>query len=115
MATVTPPSKLKNPQEMERIRQRQAALDEAAAKNRKPEPNLAAPLASFEIGRYTQGSFKGLFVVTQKVEEIAYKDKDGAALSKPVKRTVKKTVADGVDMFVAITSLETALRKRVFK
>jgi hypothetical protein len=102
-----PAIKLKSAAEMEIIRKKQAVIDEARLKNYKPEANVSTPLAYFEIGRYTSGSFRGLFVVSQLLTE----DAKGHNLKKPI----KKIVADGVDMFVAITSLETALRKRVFK
>lgn len=107
MASATPPSKLKNPKEMELIREKQALLDAELIKNRKGEPNVATPLAYFEIARYTSGSFRGLFLVAQLIAE----DEKGKTLKKPV----RKVVADGVDIFVAITSLENAVRKRVYK
>jgi hypothetical protein len=107
--------KLKTPSEMEKEREKQAVVDAALRAKHKPEANVATPLARFEVGRYTSGSFKGMFVVSQTVEEIVYKDKDGEKLDKPTKKSVRKIVADGVDLFVAITSLETALRKRVFR
>ena len=107
--------KLKTLQELDRMRESQAVIDADLRKKHKPEENVARPLANFEVSRYTSGDFKGLFVVTQMVEETITKDKDGKALAKPIKKSVRKTVADGVDMFVAITSLETALRKRVYR
>lgn len=107
MATPSALSKLKTPAEMERIREKQAILDAELRDKRKPEPNVASPLAYFEIARYTSGSFRGMFLVSQMVTE----DYKGRELKKPI----KKTIADGVDIFVAMTSLETAVRRRVFK
>ena len=115
MATPAPRSKLKTPAELDKMREAQAVIDAALRKNSKPEANVATPLAYFEIARYTSGNFKGLFLVSQLIEETVVKDKDGKALAKPYKKNVKKSVADGVDMVVAISSLETALRKRVFR
>lgn len=107
MAAGSTVSRLKTPAELERMREAQAVIDADLRKKAKPEANVAHPLAYFEVGRYTSGSFKGLFIVSQLITE----DPKGRELKKPI----KKVVADGVDMFVAITSLETALRKRVFR
>ncbi len=93
--------------EMNLEREKQAVIDAELRKNRKPEPNVATPLAFFEIGRYTSGSFRGLFVVAQMITE----DHKGRDLKKPI----RKIVADGVDIFVAMTSLETAVRRRVYR
>ncbi len=99
-------SKLKTPQEMEAIREKDAALKAEELKKFVPEKNESRPLAYFEIGRYTSGSFRGLFVIHQLVTEGA----DGKALKKPI----RKTLAEGVDVVVGMAAIETALRKRVF-
>ena len=101
------PLKLKSPAEMDRIREAQALLTQKENAARVPEKNVATPLAYFEISRYTQGSFKGLFVVSQLVTT----DKKGKTLKEPI----KKSVADGVDIHIAMSALDTAIRRRVFK
>jgi hypothetical protein len=100
-------SKLKTPAEMEAIREKDAALQEEQRKHFVPERNESRALAYFEIGRYTKGSFRGLFIVSQMITE------DTAG--KPLKRPIKKTLAEGVDIVVALAQLETALRKRAFR
>ncbi len=72
-----------------------------------PEPLEHKPLATFEIGRYTKGQFRGLFIVTQ----LTLEDPAG----KPLKKPLRKVIAEGVDLVITLSSLETALRKRVFK
>ncbi len=99
--------KIKTLPELERERVKQAVIDADLRANRKPEANVATPLAYFEIARYTSGNFRGLFVVAQMITE----DHKGRDLKKPI----RKVVADGVDIVVALSSLETAVRKRVFK
>ena len=98
--------KLKTPAEMEIIRQKDALLKAEELKHFVPEANESRSLAYFEIGRYTKGSFRGLFIVYQMVTE----GPDG----KPLKRPTRKTLAEGVDIVVAMSTLETALRKRAF-
>ncbi len=92
---------IKTPQEMERIRAADAIL--VAERNKKfvPEKNKRIPLAYFEVSRYTEGQFRGLFAVE--------------ALSSAHPKAQRKVIADGVDMVVAMASLETSLRKRVFR
>lgn len=107
MATLQRRYQLKTPAEMEAIREKDAILKAEALKNFVPEKNASKPLAYFEIGRYTTGSFRGLFIVSQMLTE----DEDG----KPFKKPIKKTLAEGVDIVVALAQLETALRKRAFK
>lgn len=97
-------SKIKSPAEMERIRADDAILKEKQHKDFVPEKNVSRPIAYFEISRYTAGSFRGSFVVAEFVQsKVEGKD------------ATRRIVADGVDMVVAMASLETALRKRVFK
>ena len=49
----------------------------------------------------------GSFIVTQYICD----DSKGNPLAEPI----KKVVSDGVDMVVAMSSLETAIRRRVFR
>lgn len=100
-------SALKSAVEMDRIRAADAKLREKQIKEFVPEKNLKRPVAYFQIERYTAGSFRGLFAVSQVIPE----DANG----RPLKRPLVKTVADGVDVHVAMSSLETALRKKVFR
>lgn len=92
-------SAIKTLVEMERIRAEDAKL--RAQEVHVPEKNVSKPLAYFEVSRYTAGSFRGSFVVAD-VTPIEGKKR-------------RKIIADGVDMVVAMASLETSLRKRVFK
>lgn len=94
---------VKSPAEMERIRAADAVLVAKQRKDFVPEKNASKPLAYFEISRYTAGSFRGSFVVAE------FFPAEGK------KKAERKIVADGVDMVVAMSSLETSLRKRVFK
>lgn len=100
-------SAIKPPAEMARIRELEAKLQEKLRREFKPEKNEYKPLAYFEIGRYTTGAFRGLFIVTQLLTD------DGKG--KTLKNPLRKTVADGVDIHIAMSNLETALRRRVFK
>lgn len=90
--------------EMTRIREEYAKMREKELKNYKPEPNLSKPVAYFEVDRYTQGSFMGLFVV---YEFIPATGKNGKPTRKPV--------VEGVDVYMAMQYLEKALRAKVFK
>lgn len=92
--------------DMERIRVAEAKIQEKLRKEFKPEPNTTKDLAYFALARYVTGQFKGMFKVTQVITE----DGHGKTLKKPL----TKVVADGVDLVVAISSLETAMRRRVF-
>ncbi len=100
-------SPIKTPQEMARIREIQGKLNEEARKHFVPEKNEAKPMAYFEVSRYVTGSFRGLFVAAQLIDE----DANGRPLARPI----RKVVADGVDMVVCMAAIETALRKRVFR
>jgi hypothetical protein len=92
---------------MESIRAKDAILQQALRKSAIPEKSATRPLAYFEVSRYVAGQFTGMFQVAQLITEDAQ--------GKPLKKPLKKIVADGVDMVVAMSSLETALRRRVFK
>jgi hypothetical protein len=100
-------SPFKTVDEMKRIQEADAKLKIAQAAKLAPQTHKVKPLAYFEIGRYVEGTFTGLFVVSQLITE----GPDGKLLKKPL----KKIVADGVDIHVANTAIETALRKRVFR
>lgn len=93
--------------EMEVIRAKDSELRRKEAKNFVPEKNESKALAYFEISRYTKGQFMGSFIVTQYICD----DSKGNPLAEPI----KKVVSDGVDMVVAMSSLETAIRRRVFR
>jgi hypothetical protein len=92
---------------LKRIREADAELKAKQFKDFVPEKNESAPMAYFEIGRYTKGPFRGMFLVHQLIVE--------SESGKPLKNPVRKLVIAGVDMVVAMSSLETALRRRVFK
>lgn len=96
----------KSIEEMEVIRAADSLLRQKAIAEFVPEKNESKPVAHFEISRYTQGQFMGLFIVSQ-----IFNDQDGKTLKKPI----KKVIAEGVDIVVAMSSLETALRRRVFR
>lgn len=100
-------SALKSKQEMERIRAADAVVQEKRLSAYVTPKNEATPVAYFQVDRYISGSFRGLFVVSQLIVD----DAQGKQLKKPI----RKVVADGVDMVVAMSSLETALRKKVFR
>lgn len=93
----------KTPAEMERIREADAKLKAQQLKNFVPEKNMSKPIAYFEISRYTAGNFRGSFIVAEFIP------------AEGKKKAERKIVSDGVDMVVAMASLETSLRKRVFK
>lgn len=97
----------KSVEEMERIREANSKLREKEIKNFVPEKNTSKPVAYFEISRYTTGNFTGLFLVAHILTEDAH----GKTLENPI----RKVIAEGVDMVVAMSSLETALRRKVFK
>ena len=99
-------SKVKSPQEMEHIQAEDAILKEQAARDYVPERNRYEPVAYFEVSRYVTGQFMGLFVVAQLFTQ----DAKGKTLKKPF----KKVIAEGVDIGVANSSIETAIRKRVY-
>lgn len=107
-------SPFKTAEEMKRIQEADAAL-QAKAKKPVPEKNEARPLVYFEVGRYIKGPFRGLFVVHQLIEVEVKVDKAGKALAKPKMEHEKKVIADGVDVHVVATALETAVRRRAFK
>lgn len=94
-------AKLKTPDEMKRVREADAIIVQQRRTAFVPEKSVTKALAFFELSRYTAGPFRGLFVVT--------------ALSSAHPKAQRQTIADGVDMVVAMSSLETALRRRVFK
>jgi hypothetical protein len=93
--------------ELDRIREAESRIQEKLRRDFKPEANTTAPMAYFEVSRYVTGNFKGMFQVAQMVTD----DGHGKELKKPI----RKVIADGVDFHVAISSLETALRRRVYR
>jgi hypothetical protein len=106
-AQISAKSPFKTAQEMEAIRTAQGKINEKNLRTFVPEKNEYTPVAYFEFSRYTKGQFAGLFLVHQLVTEDAH--------GKPLKKPVKKLVAEGVDMVIALSSMETALRKKVFR
>lgn len=98
---------LRSEAEREKIREADAKVKEAELKKIVPEAQEYKPLAFFEIGRYTKGPCRGLFVAYQLVTE----DEHG----KPLKKPVKKPLCEGVDPVVMLSKIETAFRKRAFR
>ena len=98
---------VKTMSELNAMREAQGIINQNLRKEAKPEASESAPMAYFEFSRYTKGSFRGLFLVTQ----IFVDDGRGNDLETPI----RKVIAEGVDMVVAMAACETALRKRVFK
>ncbi len=99
--------KMKSLAEMERIRDADAKLRAEQAKKFIPEKSVYKPLAYFECGRYTGGSFHGMFAVYQLVTE----DENGREL----KSAIRTVVADGDHFFPAQGKLAEAFRNRVYK
>ncbi len=89
--------------EMDRIRKAAAVLEEKARKAFVPEPNIDKPVCYIEIGRYVQGSCRGLFTVYEFTPGKGKKDAE------------RKRIAEGVGIDVVVSSIETAVRRRVFK
>ena len=89
---------------MDAIREAEAPLRQKEKDSFVPEANEYSPVAQFEINRYTKGQFMGVFVVVQLI-------KDG----RNPKQQIRNILAEGVDIVVAMSSLETALRRRVFR
>ena len=90
---------------MERARQQDALLKSKQVFE--TEPSEAKPVAYFQVDRYTTGSFRGLFIASQLITD----DRQG----KPLKKPVRKVLAAGVDLVVALASIETALRQKVYR
>lgn len=93
--------------EMERIREDDRILREKQIRDFTPERNTTRVMANFQVERYVTGNFKGLFLVARIITE----DINGRKLKVPL----RQVISDGVDMVVAMSSLETALRKKVFR
>lgn len=100
-------AKFKTLAEMSTIREADAKLREEERRNFVPEKNSHKPVAYFEISRYTTGDFRGLFLVTQMLTE--------DASGNPLKKPIRKVIAEGVDMVVCMSSIETETRRRVFR
>lgn len=107
MALITNKSPFKTVREMDAIRAAEARIQERLRRDFKPEPNHIRDLASFTIGRYDKGSFIGLFCV--------YKIETSDAKGNPLKKPLREKVIEGVDIDTAMSYLETAIRRRVFK
>lgn len=99
----------KSLEEMETIRKADAILKEQQAKDFVPEAVEYEDKALFVVSRCIRGpqGWKGFFQVSQLIVD----DGKGKKLKKPI----RKVIAEGVDMVVAMSSMETALRRKVFK
>ncbi len=98
---------IKTAAEMDKIRADHAEYLRKNPVDIKPEASEHKDLIYITIGRYTKGPFIGGLVVSQMIVE----DEKG----KPLKKPVRKIIAEGVDMVVAISAVETAIRKRVYR
>ncbi len=105
MAVLQRRYQLKTPQEMEAIREKDAALKADALKNNVPEKVTAEHYASFMVERYKTGAVRGLFSLYQIVTE----DADG----KPLKKPGYKTIVEGTDMFNCANEMRRALEVRL--
>ena len=85
---------------------REDAKFKASQPKPQPEANKYRTLAYFEIGRYVSGNFRGSFVASQLIAE----DADG----KPLKKPLRKVIAEGVDMEVLFGKIDRAIRRRVY-
>ena len=97
--------KLKTPHEMDEIRAKQAIINERMAKERKPEPDHIRIISNFQVGRYDKGPNLGMFVVYEAITH----DRHGDELPEPKIRTI----ASGVDMFIASTEIRRAIHARL--
>ena len=97
------------PPGMEAKRTADAKLRQEQAKAFVPEAIEYADGVSFIISRCIRGpqGWVGLFAVDQ----VIFDDAQRKALKKPL----RKRIAEGVDMVVAVSSMETAARKRYFR
>ena len=97
------------PPGMEAKRTADAKLRQEQAKAAVPEAIEYADGISFIVSRCVRGpqGWVGLFSVDQVVFEDAQR--------KPLKKPLRKRIAEGVDMVVAMSSMETAARKRYFR
>ena len=99
--------KMKSLAEMQRIREADAKLRAEQAKKAVPEKSVYKPLAYFECGRYTGGSFHGLFAVYQLIVE----DENGRKLKNPI----RKAVSDGDHFWPTSDKFSQAFYDRVYK
>ena len=99
----------RNTAEMERIRKADAILVEARRRDFVPEAVEYDDKCAFIISRCVKGpqGWVGFF----KVDQLVTEDKHGNALKKPVRKLLK----EGCDLLIAMSAIETAIRKRVFK
>ena len=98
----------KTAMDYERMRKADAIIQEKLKKAFVPEPVEFEDKCFFVVSRCVKGpqGWKGVL----RVEEVITSDN-----GKTLKRPIRKTVADGVDIVIAMSNLETALRKRIFK
>lgn len=91
--------------EMDRIRNADAELRSKQVVI--PEKPAERVLGHFEVSRYTAGPSIGafnLYMVTS----------DGPD-RKPLKKPIRKRIAEGVTIDIVTSTMETALRRKVFK
>lgn len=99
----------KTASEMDRIRKADAIIQEKRIKSFVPEDIKYDDKASFVISRCVRGpqGWVGFF----KVDQIITEDRHGVPLKKPFRKMLKS----GIDMVVALATIEEALRRRVYK
>ena len=96
--------KFKTQVEMDAVRRQ---IEQQPIQRPEPEPNETKSLAVFEVFRYVKGSFVGMFKVVQLFSE------DGEG--RPMKRPTLKVISDGNFIDIAMSDLETTIRRRVFR
>ena len=102
-----PKPQYKSIAELDRMRTAESAA-RAKLPHVPPPPNVKRPLVFIEVGRYANGgNFAGLFYAQLHLGEDAQ--------GKPLKKALIKTLADGVDVPVVMSEIETAIRRRAFK
>ena len=90
------------------VQKAEAPKRQRELRERKYAPIEYADKVFIVVSRCTQGppGWLGMFQVSQlSVEENG----------RPLKRPTRKVIAEGVDMVVAMSSIETALRRRIYK
>ena len=99
----------RNPAEMDRIRKADAILVEAARKAFVPESVEYDDKCAFIISRCVKGpqGWVGFF----KVDQLITEDAKGNPLKKPFRKVLK----GGIDLVIAMATIETAIRRRIFK
>jgi hypothetical protein len=88
---------------IKRIQEEDANLRQVQRREYQPEPIIYEDKAAFVLSRCVRGpiGWPGFFKVEQLVQA--------------GKKIERRAIAEGVDMVVALASIEDALRKRVFR